>query len=190
MSERMDPFGAKDELVIDGNRVAYYRLKVLEDAGLVTLDKLPFSIRIVLENVLRNTATDVATEEDVSAVASWSPTSTPAKEIPYMPGRVLLQDFTGVPAVVDLAAMRDAMSDRGGDADRINPVVRSDMVIDHSIQIDYFATENAVAQNTEREFERNQERYQLLKWAQKAFTNLNIIPPGVGIVHQVNLEYL
>jgi aconitate hydratase len=190
MSSPVDPFGARSSLSTSGGNFDYYKLQTLEDAGIANLSKLPVSIRIVLENALRHSDQSVASEADVKTVASWSPTATPPGEVPYMPGRVLLQDFTGVPAVVDLAAMRSAMADRGADPGRINPVVRSDMVIDHSVQVDYFATEGALEMNIDREFERNQERYQLLKWAQGAFNNLNVIPPGVGIVHQVNLEYL
>ena len=131
-----------------------------------------------------------ATEDDVRLVASWSPSQTPPKEFPYMPGRVALQDFTGVPVVVDLAAMRDAVADKGGDPGVINPVVHSDLVIDHSVQVDYFASEGALARNIDLEFERNVERYKLLKWSQTAFNNMLVIPPGTGIVHQVNLEFL
>ncbi|NQW18399.1 MAG: aconitate hydratase AcnA [Chloroflexi bacterium] len=190
MSSPIDPFGARSSIQTSGGSFDYYKLQSLEDAGIVNLSKLPISIRIVLENALRHSDQSVASEDDVRAVASWSPTATPSREVPYMPARVLLQDFTGVPAVVDLAAMRSAMADRGADPSKIDPVVRSDMVIDHSVQVDYFASEGALAMNIDREFERNQERYQLLKWAQGAFNNLNVIPPGVGIVHQVNLEYL
>ncbi len=190
MNDHADTFGARATLQTAAGTVEYFRLEALEEAGLVNLAKLPYSIRVVLENILRHTADGVATDDDVRNVASWTPAATPLGEIPYMPARVVLQDFTGVPAVVDLAAMRNAMADRGADPGRINPVVRSELVIDHSVQIDYFATEGALAMNIEREFERNEERYQLLKWAQGAFTNLAIVPPGVGIVHQVNLEYL
>ena len=190
MNSHADTFGALATLETAAGTVEYYRLGALEEAGIVNLSRLPFAIRIVLENMLRHTADGVASDENVRSVASWTPTKTPDGEIPYMPGRVVLQDFTGVPAIVDLAAMRSAMADRGADPGRINPVVRSELVIDHSVQIDYFAIAGALAMNVEREFERNLERYQLLKWAQGAFSNLSIIPPGVGIVHQVNLEYL
>ena len=190
MSSHADTFGALATLETAAGTVDYYRLGALEEAGIANLSALPYSIRIVLENMLRHTADGVASDDDVRRVASWTPTSTPKGEIPYMPGRVVLQDFTGVPAIVDLAAMRNAMADRGADPASINPVVRSELVIDHSVQIDYFATEGALVMNIEREFERNLERYQFLKWAQGAFSNLSIVPPGVGIVHQVNLEYL
>lgn len=190
MSSQMDSVDAKAILNTAAGPVAYFRLARLEEQGLVNLDRLPISIRILLENALRQTAGGVATEDDVRTVASWSPSAAPSREFPYMPGRVVMQDFTGVPAIVDLATMRDALADRGGDPNRINPVVRSDLVIDHSVQVDFFATEGALEMNIAREFERNRERYQLLKWAQQAFDNLRVVPPGTGIVHQVNLEYL
>ncbi|MCH8223654.1 MAG: aconitate hydratase AcnA [Chloroflexi bacterium] len=190
MSNRADTFGALATLETAAGTVDYYRLGALEEAGIVNLAKMPYSIRILLENMLRHTADGIASDDDVRSVASWTPMATPDVAIPYMPGRLVLQDFTGVPVIVDLASMRDAMADRGADPARINPIVRSELVIDHSVQTDYFATEGALEMNIEREFERNQERYQLLKWAQGAFSNLRVIPPGVGIVHQVNLEYL
>ncbi|MBM3959466.1 MAG: aconitate hydratase AcnA [SAR202 cluster bacterium] len=190
MPGQKDAFGARARLRSTGGEVEYASLAALERHGLVKLERLPYTIRLLLENALRHTATGVASEDDVRTVASWTPAATPKREIPFMPGRVVLQDFTGVPAVVDLAAMRDAMARAGGQPGRINPVVRSDLVIDHSVQVDYFGTEGALALNIAREFERNQERYLLLKWAQKAFDNLRVVPPGTGIVHQVNLEYL
>jgi aconitate hydratase len=172
-----------------GNLV-YYRLPHLEEAGLVRLSRLPFSIRVLLENVLRNVDGYAVTEEDVRTVASWDPKSPPSREFPFMPSRVLMQDFTGIPAVVDLAAMRSAIARRGGDPKRVNPVVPVDLVIDHSVQVDAFGNARAFQLNVEREFERNRERYTFLRWAQQAFQNLRIVPPGTGIVHQVNLEYL
>ena len=190
MNSHADTYDARATLETAAGPVDYYRLGALEEAGIVNLAKMPYSIRVLLENVLRHTADGIASDEDVRRVASWSPTSPPDGAIPYMPGRLVFQDFTGVPAIVDLAAMRSAMADRGADPSRINPVVRSELVIDHSVQVDFFATEGALAMNIEREFERNQERYEFLKWAQGAFSNLSIVPPGVGIVHQVNLEYL
>ena len=152
--------------------------------------KTPYSLRVLLENMLRKADDGPATDDHVKLVASWRPNAKPSSEFPYMPGRVVLQDFTGVPVVVDIAAMRDAVKNAGCDSSIINPIVRSDMVIDHSVQVDYFSNAGALAMNIEREFERNTERYQLLKWAQGAFDNFNIIPPGAGIVHQVNLEFL
>ena len=170
--------------------LTYYRLDAIEKAGLVQLDKLPFSIRILLENMLRKVDGYLVHEDDVATVAAWNPKGPPKKEIPFMPGRVLLQDFTGVPVVVDLAAMRDAMVRLGGDPKRINPIVPADLVIDHSVQVDFFGSGDALKRNADLEFERNQERYALLRWAQKAFQNLRVVPPDTGIVHQVNLEYL
>ena len=168
----------------------YFNIGALEEAGLCDISALPFSIRVLLENALRNAHIGPASDDDVRLVASWTPDAAPATEFPYMPGRVALQDFTGVPVVVDLAAMRDAVAKLGGDPTTINPVVHSDLVIDHSVQVDYFNVAGALAQNIDLEFERNQERYKLLKWAQSAFDNFLVVPPGTGIVHQVNLEYL
>ncbi len=185
-----DPFNSRKTLNTSEGEFAYYSLEALEEAGLIDISKTPFTIRVLLENALRNSDGGVATEDHVRLVASWRPDAKPETEFPYMPGRVVLQDFTGVPVVVDLAAMRDAVADAGHDASLINPIVRSDMVIDHSVQVDYFASQGALAMNIEREFERNTERYQLLKWAQGAFNNMRVVPPGVGIVHQVNLEFL
>ncbi len=168
---------------------SFYRLPRLEEEGIVNLDRLPFSIRILLENTLRNAGKGFVGEDDVRAVAAWSPTNAGAS-FPFMPSRVVLQDFTGVPAVVDLASMRSALASMGGDPKRINPVVPADLVIDHSVQVDYFGTAEAFQQNVEKEFERNRERYALLRWAQEAFEDFRVVPPGHGIVHQVNLEYL
>ncbi|MDP6823470.1 MAG: aconitate hydratase AcnA [Dehalococcoidia bacterium] len=184
------PFGARASLQTQSGELTYYRLAALKEQGVVDTDTLPFSIRILLENALRQADGGVAELADVETVASWSSTSTPEKEVPYLPGRVVLQDFTGVPCVVDLASMRDTVAESGGDPSVVNPIIRTDLVIDHSVQVDYFATEGALAMNIEREFERNQERYLLLKWAQEAFDNFRVVPPGAGIVHQVNLEFL
>ena len=190
MSPESTSFDAKRSLETTAGTVNYYSLSVLEDAGLLDIAKTPYSIRVLLENALRKSDDGPDNDDHVKLVASWRPNAKPASEFPYMPGRVVLQDFTGVPVVVDIAAMRDAVSNAGGDSSIINPIVRSDMVIDHSVQVDYFSTAGALAMNIEREFERNTERYQLLKWAQGALDNLKIIPPGAGIVHQVNLEFL
>ena len=184
------PFNSVKRLEVLGREYSYYDLGALEAAGVCNVSSLPFSIRVLLENALRNAHLGPATEDDVRLVASWSPTQEPATEFPYMPGRVTLQDFTGVPVVVDLAAMRDAVADKNVDPSIINPVVHSDLVIDHSVQVDYFAAEGALARNIDLEFERNVERYKLLKWSQSAFNNMLVIPPGTGIVHQVNLEFL
>ena len=170
--------------------VSYFRLAVLEEAGLTTLASLPYSIRVLAENALRNLDGYLVTEEDIAAVAGWKPGSQSSREFPFMPARVLMQDLTGVPAVVDLAAMRSAMARHGGDYRKVNPIVPVDLVIDHSVQVDYYGIPTAFQRNVEREFERNQERYTFLRWAQNAFDNFTLVPPGTGIVHQVNLEYL
>src|SRR5574341_906021 len=185
-----NPFGSRDTLKVPEGNVTIFRLTALEKAGLTDIARLPISIRILLENVLRHAGNGVVTEDDVAYVAGWKPTPDRGREVPFMPGRVILQDFTGVPAVVDLAAMRDAMVRLHGNPDKINPLVRTDLVIDHSVQVDFFGTSMAFRLNVEREMERNGERYALLRWAQKAFDNFRVVPPGTGIVHQVNLEYL
>lgn len=172
-----------------GDRV-YYSLPYLDSEGLTNLDRLPFSIRVLLENALRSVDGYLVEEADVAAVASWKPKTPPERTFPFMLGRVLMQDLTGIPAVVDLAAMRSAMARMGGDPQKINPLVPVDLVIDHSVQVDYFGTSDSLQKNVEREYERNQERYSLLRWAQGAFKNFRLVPPGAGIVHQVNLEYL
>jgi aconitate hydratase len=184
-----DPFGALRTLDLPEGKTHYFSLRRLEEEGTVQLDRLPFSIRVLLENVLRHAGGGYVGVEHVRAVADWSPTNAGA-DLPFMPSRVVLQDFTGVPAVVDLAAMRDGIASLGGDPARINPVVPADLVIDHSVQVDHFGIPEAYRLNVEREFERNRERYALLRWAQKAFENFSVVPPGTGIVHQVNLEYL
>ncbi len=185
-----DPFGALKTVDLPEGSTSFYRLARLEEEGVIdSLDRLPFSIRILLENALRHAGGVYVTEDHVRAITEWSPTNAGA-DVPFMPTRVVLQDFTGVPAVVDLAAMRDGLKAMGGDPARINPVVPADLVIDHSVQVDYFGTADAFRLNVEKEFERNRERYALLRWAQEAFDNFSVVPPGTGIVHQVNLEYL
>ncbi|HET8648072.1 MAG TPA: aconitase family protein, partial [Vicinamibacteria bacterium] len=154
------------------------------------LDRLPFSIRVLLEAMLRNLDDELVTEQDVLRLSGWNASYPAQVELPFMPGRVILQDFTGVPAVVDLASMRAAVARLKGDARRINPLVPVDLVVDHSVQVDVFASPEAVRRNAELEFERNRERYEFLRWGQKAFDNFNVVPPATGIVHQVNLEYL
>ena len=181
---------SKKNLKTASKTFQYYSIEELEKENLIEISKTPYSIRVLLENVLRNSDHGPATLEHVKLVASWRPNAKPQSEFPYMPGRVVLQDFTGVPVAVDIAAMRDAVSEAGGDASIINPIVRSELVIDHSVQVDHFSLPEALNLNIEKEFERNTERYQLLKWAQNAFDNFKIVPPGTGIVHQVNLEYL
>ena len=167
----------------------YYDLQELERKGVAEVSSLPFSIRVMLESLLRNEDGYQVTREDIEALARWRPD--PGEiNVPLKLARVILQDFTGVPAVVDLAAMRDAIKAKGGDPKRINPVVPADLVIDHSVQVDAFGTAYAFFYNVEKEYERNRERYLLLKWAQNALENFRVVPPGTGIVHQVNIEYL
>ena len=190
MSTTHNPFGARGEFETASGRLGLYRLEVLEKAGAARLDDLPVTVRILLENVLRSTARGLASEEEVMALAAWEREGTGAGEFPYAPARVILQDFTGVPAVVDLAAMRSAIHKEGGDPARVDPLVPVDLVIDHSVQVDAFGTVQAFATNVDREYERNHERYSLLRWAQQAFEGFRVVPPGLGIVHQVNLEYL
>ncbi len=183
---RIDPFGARASL--GPGLPDLYRLDAL--GGRTGTASLPVTVRILLENLLRHAGGGIVRTEDVETLSAWRPGVAAEAEIPFMPSRVILQDLTGVPAVVDLAVMRDAMADLGGDPTKVNPLVPADLVIDHSVQIDRFGTSDAFAFNVEREYERNGERYQLLRWAQTAFRNLRIVPPGTGIVHQVNLEFL
>jgi aconitate hydratase len=180
----LDPFGARAPL---GDGLPdIWRVSVLESD--LDLERAPITLRILLENVLRHAGDGVIRGEDVKTLAAWRPGGAAEAEVPFMPARVILQDFTGVPAVVDLAVMRDAMADLGGDPGRVNPLVPADLVIDHSVQVDAFGTAAAFAFNVTREYERNGERYQLLRWAQTAFRDFRVVPPGTGIVHQVNLE--
>jgi aconitate hydratase len=188
MSDRLDHFGARATL--PGLEHTYYRLQTLEEKGLANIERLPFSIKILLEAVLRNVDDRTVLQEDVVNLAKWTPSAQTRPELPFKPARVILQDFTGVPAVVDLAALRSAMARLGGDPKRINPLVPVDLVIDHSVQVDMFGSAAALLFNAEREFERNRERYEFLKWGQEAFTNFKVVPPATGIVHQVNLEFL
>ncbi|HEY1285398.1 MAG TPA: aconitate hydratase [Solirubrobacterales bacterium] len=181
-------FGSRSELQVANRVYEVYRLDALQQRFDVA--RLPYSIKVLLENVLRLEDGTSVTAEDVEAIASWDAAATPSIEIPFQPARVLMQDFTGVPAVVDLAAMRDAMADLGGDPERINPLVDVDLVIDHSVQVDAFGNERAFAVNAEREFERNRERYSFLKWGREAFDNFSVVPPATGICHQVNLEHI
>ncbi|TQD27299.1 aconitate hydratase AcnA [Methanolobus vulcani] len=185
-----DPFESKQTITIANKEVTFYSLKKLEEAGIADISKLPYSIRVLLEDILRNVDGKVITEDDVKNLASWSPKGVLAVDIPFIPSRVLMQDFTGVPAVVDIAAIRSAMERLGGDPSAINPVIPANLVIDHSIQVDYYGTSYARNCNEKYEFHRNKERYELLHWAQNAFDNLKVVPPASGIIHQVNLEYL
>jgi aconitate hydratase A / 2-methylisocitrate dehydratase len=178
-------FNARSTLTVGDKRYTYYRLEAAGDVSC-----LPFSMKILLENLLRREDGEVVTRADIEAVARWDAKAEPSREIAYMPARVLMQDFTGVPAIVDLAAMRDAMATLGGDPEKINPLVPVELVIDHSVQVDAFGSDEAMAKNAALEFERNRERYNFLKWGQNAFDNFKVVPPDTGIVHQVNLEYL
>jgi aconitate hydratase len=190
MNKTFDPFDARTTLDTAAGPVDVYRLERLAELGLADLDRLPFSIRVWLEGLLRQVNGREITEEQVESLARWNAQAPGATELPFTPARVVLQDFTGVPAVVDLAALRSAMARLGGDPGRINPQVPVDLVIDHSVQVDAFGSDAALYINAEREFERNRERYEFLHWAQNAFANFRVVPPATGIVHQVNLEYL
>jgi len=182
-------FAAMGNLNVDGRSYRIARLSELDKFGW-NLDRLPYSLRILLENLLRREDGSSVTRDDISAVANWDPKASPDTEIAFMPGRVLLQDFTGVPAIVDLAAMRDAMDSMSGDPQKINPLQPAELVIDHSVQVDEYGSSAAFLINKEKEFERNEERYAFLRWGQQALSNFKVVPPGTGIVHQVNLEYL
>ncbi len=182
--------GALSDLAVGDKTYKIYSLAKLESRYGASISRLPFSIRILLENVLRNLDGKTVTEQHVESLANWDPSNAEAREIPYNPARVILQDFTGVPCVVDLAAMRSVVEKKGGDPSLVNPIVPVDLVIDHSVQVDYFASGDAFGKNVEVEYERNRERYTFLKWAQGSFDNFRVVPPGTGIVHQVNLECL
>lgn len=185
-----DVFNARKSFDLEGKRYHYYRLAALEEAGLAKVSRLPYSVKVLLESVLRQLDGRVITKEHVENLAKWGSEEVKDAEVPFKPSRVILQDFTGVPAVVDLASLRKAMADLGGNPDKINPEIPVDLVIDHSVQVDQYGTPNALKANMDFEFERNAERYQFLSWATKAFDNYRAVPPATGIVHQVNLEYL
>jgi aconitate hydratase len=185
-----NPFGALATLTTPHGRYEIARLDRLEQAGMCTLAQLPFSLRVLLETVLRQVDGRSITESDVTALAGWTPTAARRPEIPFLPARVLMQDFTGVPAVVDLAAMRNALARLGGDPSKVNPRIPVDLVVDHSVQVDFFASSEALKRNADLEFQRNRERYEFLRWGQQAFRQFRVVPPATGIVHQVNLEYL
>ena len=181
-------FDAKDTLTVGERSYEIFRLDALQ--WRFDVARLPFSLKVLLENLLRNEDGESIHSEDVEALVSWDAMAEPSEEIAFTPARVVMQDFTGVAAVVDLAAMRDAMVEIGGDAGKINPLVPAELVIDHSVRVDVFGSRLAFERNAELEFERNQERYALLRWGQEAFDNFSVVPPDTGIVHQVNLEYL
>ena len=190
MTERNDEFGARTRLECSGGSGVLYRIQKLAEDGIAEVSRLPYSIKILLEAALRQCDGFEITREDVERIARWSPETAGKEEIPFKPARVVMQDFTGVPAVVDLAVMRDAVADLGGDPEKVNPLIPVDLVIDHSVQVDYYGIREALAMNAAREFERNRERYEFLRWGQESFDNFRVVPPATGIVHQVNLEYL
>src|SRR5690348_10811295 len=183
-------FGSRATVDVAGQRYTIFRLDSLHGIRGSTTDRLPFSLKILLENLLRNEDDAFVKRADIEALATWNVQGKSEKEIAFRTSRVLLQDFTGVPCVVDLAAMRDAITTLGGDPQRINPLQPVDLVIDHSVQVDEYGTDAAFLLNVNLEFERNQERYRFLRWGQNAFRNFSVVPPGTGICHQVNLEYL
>ena len=186
----MENSNYRRKLQIGTQQYEYFDINILKDNNLATIDNLPFSIRVLVENLLRKLDDRVVNEKDLLAIANWQPHYDSLIEIPHHPARVLVQDFTGVPAVVDLAAMRDAAKEQGMDPSKINPLVPVDLVVDHSIQIDYSGTPDSLVQNVKMEYARNNERYALLKWAQRSFDNFKVVPPNSGICHQINLEYL
>src|SRR4029453_4261220 len=186
----LDSFRCCKTLQVGSKTYAYFSLPTAERNGLKSISRLPFSMKVLLENLLRNEDGRTVAKDDIKAVAEWLKTKTSDREIAFRPARVLMQDFTGVPAVVDLAAMRDAMKQLGGDPKKINPQVPVDLVIDHSVAVTFFGNNAAFKKNVEEEYRQNQERYKFLKWAQRSFDNFSVVPPGTGICHQVNLEYL
>ena len=177
-------------VTVNGEKLKLFDIAEFAKANKGDLSRLPYSIRILLENQLRNADDNIIHEKDALNVLKWDAKDSNRPEVPHMPARVVMQDFTGVPAVVDLASMRDAMKKMGGDPNKINPLVETALVIDHSVQVDNFGTNKALMQNIDIEFIRNKERYKLLKWGQKSFDNFKVVPPGMGIIHQINLEYL
>ncbi|MED3822532.1 aconitate hydratase AcnA [Priestia flexa] len=187
---KKDVFNARSSFTVNGSTYNYYRLQALEEAGLGAVSKLPYSIKVLLESVLRQVDGRVITKEHVENLAKWGTDEIQEVDVPFKPSRVILQDFTGVPAVVDLASLRKAMADLGGDPDKINPEIPVDLVVDHSVQVDKAGTLDSLRVNMNLEFQRNTERYKFLNWAQKSFDNYRAVPPATGIVHQVNLEYL
>ena len=181
----VNSFGSQSTLAVGDASYEIFRLDAVEGQ-----ETLPYSLKILLENLLRTEDGANITADDIRALAAWDPSSEPSKEIQFTPARVIMQDFTGVPCVVDLATMREAMADMGGDPSRINPLAPAEMVIDHSVIADVFGTADAFSRNVEIEYGRNRERYQFLRWGQTAFDDFKVVPPGTGIVHQVNIEHL
>ena len=190
MTRSLDTFKSRRTLTAGGKTYAYYSLTAAEKNGLKGISKLPYSLKVLLENLLRYEDGNTVTADDIRAIAGWLSKKTSDREIAFRPARVLMQDLTGVPAVVDLAAMRDAMKKLGGDPEKINPLAEVDLVIDHSVMVDNFGGKDSFKKNVVIEYERNMERYQFLRWGQQAFANFRVVPPGTGICHQVNLEYL
>ena len=186
----LDTFKSRSILKVGGKSYAYFSLPEAERNGLAGLGELPLSLKVLIENLLRHEDGRSVKADDIRAVVEWLKARSSTREVAYRPARVLMQDFTGVPAVVDLAAMRDAMKGLGGDPSRINPLVPVDLVIDHSVQVDFFGSPDAFKKNVEIEYERNKERYEFLRWGAGAFDNFRVVPPGTGICHQVNLEFL
>src|ERR671918_193299 len=186
----LNSFETRTEIRVGGQPIQIYSLPALEKAGFPGVSRLPYSMKILLENLLRREDNAYVKADDIRALANWDARAAVEKEISFMPARVLLQDFTGVPCVVDLAAMRDAIIRLGGNPDRVNPLQPVELVIDHSVQVDYFGRADAFSLNAELEFTRNRERYAFLRWGQRAFNNFKVVPPDTGIVHQVNIEYL
>src|SRR5215217_8336162 len=189
MTMAVDSFGSKDSLTVGDSTYDYYRLDAVTGDGL-DVSTLPFSLKVLLESLLRTEDGADITKADIEALAGWDATVEPSKEIQFTPARVIMQDFTGVPCVVDLATMREAMADMGGDPSKINPLATAELVIDHSVIADVFGTADAFTRNVEIEYSRNHERYQFLRWGQTAFDDFKVVPPGTGIVHQVNIEHL
>jgi len=181
----LNSFNALDTLEVNGQQYNYFNINSLPG-----VDKLPYALKILAENLLRNEDGANVTEKHINALAHWDPSADPSVEIQFTPARVLMQDFTGVPCIVDLATMRQAVTTLGGDPDQVNPLNPAEMVIDHSVIVEYFGTPDALTKNVEVEYERNKERYQFLRWGQGAFSNFRVVPPGTGIVHQVNIEHL
>src|SRR6266704_1175687 len=191
MNQLHNPFDSLQKFALgNGQQGSFYSLPALEKAGVGAISKLPLSIRLVLESVLRNCDGKKVTEANLRALANWTPKAERTEEIPCIVARIVLQDFTGVPLLVDLAAMRSAVARMGKDPKIIEPLVPVDLVVDHSVQVDFAGTQEAMQRNLDMEFRRNRERYQFLKWGMQAFDTFKVVPPGIGIVHQVNLEYL